>query len=478
MLGGFVFGALVIIEPLGGFHDSISNLYLAQGFLSGNLRSANVPYVFDFPGAYAFLGILLSVSGLDVWTLSRIFPIVAFAVYAPSFLALGTRFVPPRFGKTFPLYMAIAFAGLFSLRINPAPVTIAALVLVNLAVTLTKPRANTAAMRALAIILILAITITHPLTPFLILPLVFFFGDSQDWRRIGRGGVGLAVTSAALFVAWIAFLGGYTFETGVRLLATALSGESPESTGGFVIVGPAAQTTFTWINRTYLVLAAVTIAILLLMLIRTEWRRRTMVFLLISAPLSLVFYSIGFLTRFLSIESIVFALLLGYGFSIAIGGRGSPSQTANSLPMQPQVLRKKRAIALLTATLIIATSVLGLVVAYPQQSAFDRQTFTERAGFAFLASYTFSGTIYAGGIGGDPVLGSRIAAGYWGGMNTTSALKQTYILVTDQIANSFVLIQQRDYANTTLGMVEQELELSWQEVYDNGNARLYTQSNL
>jgi len=53
----FVFGGIAIIEPLGGLHDSISNIALGSSYLQGTLPESAAPYVFNFPGAYTFLGI-------------------------------------------------------------------------------------------------------------------------------------------------------------------------------------------------------------------------------------------------------------------------------------------------------------------------------------------------------------------------------------------------------------------------------------
>ena len=474
LISVFLFGGIAIIEPLGGLHDSISNIALGSSYLQGTLPESAAPYVFNFPGAYTFLGITSEVMGVQAFDFTRLFPLISLLIYVPAFLVLGRRIASVNRTVILPLFIIVFFGDFLYLRTNPAPITYAALLSAT-AVIVIGSKANRLALRIVLIVLMFAIIVAHPVAALLVVPILIAFEYANGSREAKNKSIALTVLSSSLFLGWLVLQGGYTFSSGVTILGNAMAQTSPGPPFRTAGTGALGQTLFALLNRIHLITALGALGVLLVAGFRTEWRKPTIVHIALALPIFLVFTAVGLMTRFLSIEVIFIAVLAGSGLQqMPSWLLPPPTQSHNNAPTTARPSRRAAAIAF--ASLLTLSAVLGVYTSFWVQNAYDRPTSSEQAGFHFLDGFSFSGSIYAGGYRGDLILRNRLVGGEWGIATQATILGQDYVLITEQAANAFVVVQGEGYPQTTLGLAERQLRDTQAKVYDNGFARLYVKA--
>lgn len=267
LFGAGTMGLLGYVEPFGVFHDSWRNVGLGQMMLSPELSGAafSDPYVSGSPGAFIVLG-LLRAAFPDTASMLRVYPLLSALVYSAAIYTMalaygdahfsgfanGLRNAPYR--MRFPLLAVVAFlsvAAIFSVRINPAPQSVAFAMLPFFLAAILRGKQG-ARYRLLALGLFGAIVLTHAITALMAAVIcgAYFLSD-LPLRARARPVVRLNTVAVygCLFLTWLIYVGVWVVRAGSgfveRMLSILDSGQRATVSAG----GDYAIWDFIWVHR-------------------------------------------------------------------------------------------------------------------------------------------------------------------------------------------------------------------------------------
>jgi hypothetical protein len=288
LFGVATMGLLGHLEPYGVFHDSWRNVGLGQLALDPRYseQALSNSYVAGSPLGFLTFG-ALSVIVPDTAALLRLFPLLVLLAYCPGIYVLALAFADAHFagyeraGRAAPhrvrfglmaVFAFLCIASIFSVRVNPAPQTVAfALMPFFLAAVLRGGQRR--GLRLWAALLFAAIVFTHPLTAataVLICAALLLFDRLTSWsllvgidgRSIGaRPSRGSVVRSeavmlyAAIFAAWVIYIGVWVVQAGSGFASRLLSALSSGETAVTSASGGGVPWDFVWVHRVAMLLA-------------------------------------------------------------------------------------------------------------------------------------------------------------------------------------------------------------------------------
>jgi hypothetical protein len=255
LFGVTTMGLLGYLEPFGVFHDSWRNVGLGQMVLSTEYAAGTYenPYISGSPFGFMLLGLLRAVFP-DTAAMLRAYPLLTALVYSAGIYALASAYAAAHFSGyaqgarsaphmvRFSLLAVVSFlaiGSIFSVRINPAPQSIAFAMLPFFLAAILRTREG-AVYRLVALALFAAIVLTHPITALMAVVIcgAFWLTDlvlHEPTRAVIRPNT-LALYGA-LFLSWLIYLGVWVVKSGSsfveRMLTTMDSGQlATVSVGG------------------------------------------------------------------------------------------------------------------------------------------------------------------------------------------------------------------------------------------------------
>lgn len=266
-VGVVVMGLLGVLEPYGVFHDSWRNLGLGQLALQPAHAAAaySDAYLSSSPLGFLLLGVLRFVFP-NTPLMLQLYPLLSMVAYTVGVYAMAlaladthlASFVQDRdraqYRVRFAQYAALAFlasASIFSVRINPAPQSLAFAILpFFLAAVLRGKQSRGYRLTALALFSLLILT--HPVTALMsaLLCAAFFVAD-LPFRRGSKPVISLNSVAlyGSLFVAWLIYVGVWVLKSSNDFLRRVFSALDSGQAATVTASGSAVPMDFIWTHR-------------------------------------------------------------------------------------------------------------------------------------------------------------------------------------------------------------------------------------
>ena len=268
LFGATAIGLLGIIEPYGVFHDSWRNIGLGQLALSPDHagQAYGNPYVGASPGGFLVLGLLRALVP-DTASMLRLYPLFIMAVYFVGVYLLCTAFYDAHLESSEPqrrtrfgllgAFSFLAIASIFSVRINPAPQTVAFALLPFVLAAVLRSKENWR-YRLLGLGLFWALVLTHPITSVMAAAIcgAFLFAGFCIRGQVKQViSLNTVVTYSSLFLAWLIYIGVWVLEEGGEFVTRMLSVLNSDQHASIAAGGGAALWDFIWTHRVAMGLA-------------------------------------------------------------------------------------------------------------------------------------------------------------------------------------------------------------------------------
>lgn len=283
-------GLLGYLEPFGVFHDSWRNVGLGQLALSSQHAQVvySDPYVSGSPGGFVLLG-AVRLAFPDTASMLQLYPLLCLLVYCAGIYALALAFADThlseqershtranahyrvRFGQL-AVFAFLAVASIFSVRINPAPQTVAFGMLPFFLAALLRSK-ESIRYRILALALFGLIVLTHPITSLMAAAIcgAFFLSDLRLGER-ARPVVtpNTVALYSCLFVGWLVYIGTWVLESGSGFISRMLSVLNSDQRASVTAEGSYVAWDFLWTHRVAMLGAGLLIAVGLIVIWRTN----------------------------------------------------------------------------------------------------------------------------------------------------------------------------------------------------------------
>ncbi len=280
LFGVATMGLLGYLEPFGVFHNSWRNVGLGQlALFSQHAQAAySDPYVSGSPGGFILLG-AVRLAFPDTASMLQLFPLLCLLVYCAGIYALALAFADAhlsehalshtrgnahyrvRFGQ-FAVFAFLAVASIFSVRINPAPQTVAFGMLPFFLVAILRSKESTR-YRIVALALFGLIVLTHPITSLMAAAIcgAFFISDLRLGERarpvVTPNTVALYI---CLFLGWLIYIGTWVLQSGSGFIGRMLSVLNSDQRATVAAEGSYIAWDFLWTHRVAMLCAGLLIA--------------------------------------------------------------------------------------------------------------------------------------------------------------------------------------------------------------------------
>ncbi len=269
MFGVVVMGLLGYLEPYGVFHDSWRNVGLGQLTLDPqySVQALNNPYVAGSPIGFVLLGVI-RLTMPDTATMLRLYPLLTVLGYCVGVYQMALAFVDthfPAYAKgpataahrvRFGLLSVFAFlsiASVFSVRVNPAPQSVAFALMPFFVAALLRSRQKTI-YRITALLLVGLMVLIHPITSVMVILIgaSFFASDlvvRSAKQRVSVVSSNTVILYVTLFVTWLIYIGVWVVKAGEgfakRLLSVLNGGQTAVTSAS----GTYVSWDFVWTHR-------------------------------------------------------------------------------------------------------------------------------------------------------------------------------------------------------------------------------------
>lgn len=254
-------GGLGVLEPWGVFHDSWQNVGLGQLVVTPQYVAEvrQLPYVASSPVSFVVYG-LLRILFPSTPHFLQWYPTICVLLYATGVYTVATTFAEvygehlrrERFGRL-AVFAFFALAPLFLVRVNPAPQSLA-FVLMPFCLAAVLQSTVSVKARLMAITTFGLLVFTHPITAVMTLAVgtVWMLADWVLWRRyaftpiIRPNTLGLY---ACLFGAWLAFVGLWIVKAGRSFGTRMLNLLNADQQATITATMSAETYDFIWVHR-------------------------------------------------------------------------------------------------------------------------------------------------------------------------------------------------------------------------------------
>lgn len=433
--------ALEIIQPLPRMHDSPVNIYGAIKYV---LTGTNQGYSSNYPNFYLFVGILGTITKLDIYSLSDFFVYMTITIYFFTFIALYRNlFIDPDSGShiLYTYFIAI-FGSTFMLRINAAPQTLGFILFLSILIIVSKSSINI--YKYLYLLIFSSLVMYHPISPFLtIFSIVPILIHKNMKKYLGQ----MFVLSLIIYMTWTLY-NSYLFSSFEDYFVDITN---YDRTIPSISTIPGGAESYVFINRIYIVSI---LAFLFLLYIRTYKSKAFNMLLAWSifiGPLYLFMTAYRFMDRILLFSIPFLALIFSEGI--------------NSFP------RTNKIKFFFIMTIIVLLSIVSVYRSYYLDN-FDRITVDEIDLHKFTSSYINS-TIYIGGFNLPVEYKGELFGIYRGQTDVFSRFDIETILISPQIKAGAVLNEGGYYNDTSLGKIERIDLAKYSVIYDSAYGKIY-----
>jgi hypothetical protein len=277
-------GALGYLEPLGVFHDSWRNVGLGQLALSPEYVDSmrQVSYVESSPISFLYMGLLQSVFP-DMPSFLRVYPILCVLFYCTGIYVLAVAFADVHGGRLaamrsrlglLSVFAFLTMAPLFAVRVNPAPQSLAFL-LMPFCLAAILASVSSTRFRIIALVLFCVMILTHAITAAMVVSIAagWLLLDRRPWRGAGSSSLlqpNSVILYASLFLSWLIYIGLWIISPGSSFVSRLLDVLNNGQHASVTAVPSAALATFIWLHRAALAGSALLILAGLALLAKTS----------------------------------------------------------------------------------------------------------------------------------------------------------------------------------------------------------------
>ena len=471
----YTINTLSVIFPFSIHHDSLCNLYsssLGKGGYAGGLIA----------GFYALNDLLINTCNVKILFLARLYPTFSWLLYVLSlifFYRSIANSLPQTGSEIAFLYYMLILTPTIWLRLNAAPQTLGFLLSIYILALLARTIRRYSFIKVLFLSLsYLALSLSHPLTPLLLMPGIFSIVVLMyPWGGLLRAfkkALKVVILFLLPYLAILIFKSEYFY----GYFSLALSSAGRQALGGSLArtsshllripyvtwMGPKIEAKYLYINEIYVFCIGLLLlySLILLLIYNRRGSLALLIWISILSSIAVVFFINPFLSKFLSRPLLFLSLPLGLTFSSAFGSLFKGG--------------KKSMICIMLTACIGSVSLLGLYRAYYYYGAFDIPTYSQIMAHKWLVAHIRRGIISVdalipvvnyGSIKGDCVM-IKVAGRV---PSIKKLLSANYFLITQQMVTYTSFKASTIYS--LLGKVERGSIYVRSRVYTNGYAKVY-----
>ncbi|HEC86385.1 MAG TPA: hypothetical protein ENI49_00705 [Thermoplasmatales archaeon] len=472
LLSFYTIITLTVIEPYGRMHDSIANIYDSQLVVDGNLEAG---YGGDFPGFYLLIGILIKITNINPWSLSRIFPVIFLIIYISFLFVLfqniGKKIKNIRsYELPLFLYFMLVFSPTIWLRMNPAPQTIGYLLFILTSIILIKRRDNIYFF-FLFYLTYLVMVMSHPLTPILSIPgfiaIIYLETEEKGWFHdisytLKNFSKNIIISIIVIYLSWIVYRAEGIFRQAYGLIEEAIKYEREIP----MVTQNAPGTEFyTHLNVIYLLILFSFLLFCYFQSSKSRNGKMVTIWGLAMTPLFIINFGYRFFSRPLLFLSVPMGLIFT-----------DSDRHLSSID--------KKKISTFFIIFLVLLSALGTYRSQYYDNALDRPTLSEIRSNNFVALNVKKAVV---------ATAFNLPYDEWGNqvefslpkirlnridIDPKSIYRRLYhadtVIISQQLVNYAVFFEGKPYNDTALFLVEQDLNQAF-KIYDNGYDRVYFQ---